>query len=54
MECSTSEKGKQLHHENGVKTENLNPPHTYVPWVTFNDVSLRERILIRVKRVINF
>jgi len=35
--CWEGEEGIQLHHENGVKTDNLVPKHTYVPWVTFND-----------------
>merc|ERR1712156_432707 len=35
--CWEGEEGVQLHHENGVKTEQLVPPHEYVPWVTFND-----------------
>jgi len=35
--CWEGEEGIQLHHENGVKTEQLVPPHKYVPWVTFND-----------------
>ena len=37
--CSNDEEGIQLHHEMGVKTDALNPPHSYVPWVTFNGVS---------------
>ena len=37
--CSNNEEGIQLHHEMGVKTDALNPSHSYVPWVTFNGVS---------------
>ena len=37
--CSNDEEGIQLHHEMGVKTDALNPAHSYVPWVTFNGVS---------------
>lgn len=36
MSCSNNDEGNQLHHEMGVKTDNLKPRHTYVPWVTFN------------------
>ena len=28
MACSNNEEGIQLHHENGVKTDNLMPSHT--------------------------
>jgi interferon gamma-inducible protein 30 len=38
MACSTNEEGIQLHHKMGVKTDNLEPRHEYVPWVTFNNM----------------
>ena len=40
MQCSSSDEGIQLHHEYGVQTESLVPEQTYVPWVTFNHVSI--------------
>ena len=40
MTCSNGDEGIELHHQNGVETENLVPEHEYVPWVTFNHVSL--------------
>ena len=36
--CWEGDEGMELHHENGIKTDNLVPKHSYVPWVTFNDV----------------
>ena len=42
MMCSNNEEGIQLHHEMGVRTDNLKPRHTYVPWVTFNHVRFRD------------
>lgn len=47
--CWEGEEGIQLHHENGVKTEQLVPKHTYVPWVTFNDVSQITILAYRTK-----
>ena len=40
MDCADSEEGIQLHHQYGVETESLVPQQTYVPWVTFNHVSI--------------
>ena len=37
--CHDSTEGEDLLHENGVKTEGLNPPETWIPWVTINGVS---------------
>jgi len=34
--CSNADEGKQLEHQMAVKTEQLNPPHQYVPWLTLN------------------
>ena len=32
-ECSTGTEGNGLVHDNAVKTSELDPPHTYVPWI---------------------
>lgn len=34
--CTHSRLGNQLQHANAVLTENLQPPHQYVPWITIN------------------
>ncbi|UJR08894.1 hypothetical protein I4U23_013148 [Adineta vaga] len=34
--CTHSRLGNQLQHEYAVQTENLQPPHQYVPWITLN------------------
>lgn len=36
--CMTSRLGNDLEHAMAVKTESLDPPHKYVPWVTLNGV----------------
>ena len=36
--CQSSNKGEQLLHDIGVETEQLNPPHYFVPWITFDFV----------------
>ncbi|CAF1535517.1 unnamed protein product, partial [Didymodactylos carnosus] len=35
--CTKSKLGNQLQHAYAVQTENLQPPHKYVPWITIND-----------------
>ncbi|ESO00965.1 hypothetical protein HELRODRAFT_185746 [Helobdella robusta] len=34
--CGSSSHGNQLEHMMADKTDNLNPPHQYVPWITIN------------------
>lgn len=34
--CTNSQLGNQLQHIYAVQTENLQPAHKYVPWVTVN------------------
>ncbi|XP_066298640.1 gamma-interferon-inducible lysosomal thiol reductase-like [Branchiostoma lanceolatum] len=36
--CADGSQGNALEHEMALKTGSLNPPHTYVPWVTLNGV----------------
>ena len=36
--CADGPLGNSLEHEMAVKTENLDPPHDHVPWVTLNGV----------------
>uniref|UniRef100_A0A0B7A7L4 Saposin A-type domain-containing protein n=1 Tax=Arion vulgaris TaxID=1028688 RepID=A0A0B7A7L4_9EUPU len=36
--CVNSAHGNELEHQMALKTNALNPPHTYVPWVTLNGV----------------
>merc|ERR1712080_12004 len=38
-ECAISHYGEELLLEMGNKTDSLNPKHTFVPWITFNDES---------------
>ena len=49
MQCSSGDEGIQLHHEYGVQTESLVPEQTYVPWVTFNHVSIEINIILCTK-----
>lgn len=34
--CASADQGKQLEHQMAVKTNQLSPPHQYVPWLTLN------------------
>lgn len=38
LQCTKSDLGNQLEHQMAVETDNLNPPHDAVPWVTLNGV----------------
>jgi len=35
--CAKGPEGNKLEHQMGEKTDNLDPSHTYVPWVVVND-----------------
>lgn len=32
--CMANQEGNNLEHAVALQTESLNPPHTYVPWIT--------------------
>ncbi|XP_053320065.1 gamma-interferon-inducible lysosomal thiol reductase [Spea bombifrons] len=36
VECVNSDLGNKLMHQNALRTEALNPPHKYVPWIVIN------------------
>lgn len=36
LTCSQDSLGNSLEHQMALKTEGLNPPHQYVPWLTLN------------------
>ena len=38
-QCAASARGEALLHEVGIRTQTLDPPLDFVPWLTFNDVS---------------
>ncbi|GFN89449.1 gamma-interferon-inducible lysosomal thiol reductase [Plakobranchus ocellatus] len=38
MNCSKSDYGNELEHKMALKTNALQPPHRYVPWVTINGI----------------
>merc|ERR1712066_188391 len=37
-DCANSDSGASLLHDIGVKTKDLDPPLTFVPWLVYNDV----------------
>lgn len=39
-DCVNGDLGNGLLHQMAMTTAALNPPHTYVPWITFNSVSI--------------
>ena len=38
--CYKGSQGNELEHQMAVKTESLNPPHKYTPWIVINGVSI--------------
>lgn len=36
LSCYSSVEGDTLIYNYGLQTDNLNPPHQYVPWILFN------------------
>lgn len=40
--CVSGDLGNSLEHQMALKTQDLNPPHTYVPWVTLEGVHTEE------------
>lgn len=48
--CMNGTVGNELQHQMAKKTDQLDPPHNWVPWVTLNGVRIT---LIRGKRMVN-
>ena len=40
--CMTTDEGNRVQHEVAVKTNNLNPPHQYTPWILVNGVHTQD------------
>jgi len=40
--CVTGDLGNNLEHQMALQTGLLSPPHTYVPWITFDGVGFRD------------
>ncbi|XP_053558915.1 gamma-interferon-inducible lysosomal thiol reductase [Bombina bombina] len=36
LECVNGDLGNNLMHQNALRTEGLNPPHSFVPWIVIN------------------
>lgn len=62
--CTQGKLGNQLQHTNALRTESLQPPHKYVPWVTVNgqhteemeDEALNDlvKLICKTYKVMNF
>ena len=39
-ECANGDEGNKIFAQFGREISHLNPPHKYVPWIVFNDVSI--------------
>ena len=42
MTCANGSLGMKYEHEMAAKTKALNPPQTYVPWVTLNGMHTKD------------
>ena len=50
-ECHSSAVGENLLHDFGVKTDDLNPSCTFIPWITIDNV--RNRLFVnRIQKLI--
>merc|ERR1719436_1339036 len=45
-QCATSHYGEGLLLDMGTKTDSLQPKHSFIPWITFNDVNSINIILL--------
>ena len=54
MTCANSDQGAQLEHSMAIITGELNPPHTYVPWVTLNGVHTEDINEKAAKNLLSF
>ena len=52
-ECHSSSVGENLLHDFGVKTDDLNPSCTFIPWITIDNVRNRLFYVKKIKFKVN-